>query len=204
MDSRWRSCSASSRPAGTPTVPWCITAPCRSWPSSRKSLRQIRSMPAGIHSAGLDTTPAADPAMMAAVARRGIWDLTLATSALLPHVAQLASHEADRAAAQAGTMLAAGLSDCHQGREGVPQPHCLSESGVLLTLDPGSWIGNTGYVGNDMITPIRQDDSNITKGSHVDTMSKRSGHADGCAATDLAGRPARAPAPRPQLAATGH
>jgi hypothetical protein len=124
-------------------------------------------MPAGIHSARLDTTPAADPAMMAAVARRGIWDLTLATNALWPHAAQLASREADHAAAQAGTMLAAELSDCHQGRQCVPQPHCLSESGVLLTLDPGSWIGDTGYVGNDMITPIRQGDSNITKGSHM-------------------------------------
>ena len=34
--------------------------------------------------------------------------------------------------------------------------YCLSESGVLLTLDPGSWIGDKGYVGNEMITPIRK------------------------------------------------
>ena len=34
--------------------------------------------------------------------------------------------------------------------------YCLSESGVLLTLDPGRWIGDKGYVGNDMITPIRK------------------------------------------------
>jgi hypothetical protein len=34
--------------------------------------------------------------------------------------------------------------------------YCLGESGVLLTLDPGSWIGDKGYVGNDMITPIRK------------------------------------------------
>src|ERR1039457_1944178 len=34
--------------------------------------------------------------------------------------------------------------------------YCLSESGVLLTLDPGSWIGDKGYVGNDMITPIKK------------------------------------------------
>jgi DDE superfamily endonuclease/Helix-turn-helix of DDE superfamily endonuclease len=34
--------------------------------------------------------------------------------------------------------------------------HCLRESGVLLTLDPGKWIGDKGYVGNDMITPIKK------------------------------------------------
>ena len=34
--------------------------------------------------------------------------------------------------------------------------HCLRESGVLLTLDPGKWIGDKGYIGNDMITPIRK------------------------------------------------
>jgi DDE superfamily endonuclease len=33
--------------------------------------------------------------------------------------------------------------------------HCLRESGVLLTLDPASWIGDKGYIGNGMITPIR-------------------------------------------------
>jgi hypothetical protein len=33
---------------------------------------------------------------------------------------------------------------------------CLGESGVLLTLDPGRWIGDKGYVGNNMITPIRK------------------------------------------------
>ena len=34
--------------------------------------------------------------------------------------------------------------------------YCLSESGVLLTLDPGNWVGDKGYVGNDMITPIKK------------------------------------------------
>ena len=34
--------------------------------------------------------------------------------------------------------------------------YCLSESGALLTLDPGNWIGDKGYIGNDMITPIRK------------------------------------------------
>jgi hypothetical protein len=34
--------------------------------------------------------------------------------------------------------------------------HCLNESGVILTSDPGNWTGDKGYVGNDMITPIRK------------------------------------------------
>src|SRR6266849_8130261 len=34
--------------------------------------------------------------------------------------------------------------------------HCLSESGVLLTLDPADWIADKGYVGNGMITPIKK------------------------------------------------
>jgi hypothetical protein len=34
--------------------------------------------------------------------------------------------------------------------------HCLKESGVLLTLDPGNWLGDKGYVGNSMITPIKK------------------------------------------------
>ena len=34
--------------------------------------------------------------------------------------------------------------------------HCLKESGALLTLDPAGWIGDKGYVGNGMITPIKK------------------------------------------------
>src|SRR5262249_33116695 len=34
--------------------------------------------------------------------------------------------------------------------------YCLRESDVLTTLDPGNWIGDKGYVGNDMITPIKK------------------------------------------------
>ena len=34
--------------------------------------------------------------------------------------------------------------------------YCLSESGVHRTLDPGNWIGDKGYVGHDMITPIKK------------------------------------------------
>jgi DDE superfamily endonuclease/Helix-turn-helix of DDE superfamily endonuclease len=30
----------------------------------------------------------------------------------------------------------------------------LQDSGVLVTMDPADWIGDKGYVGNDMITPI--------------------------------------------------
>jgi hypothetical protein len=78
-------------------------------------LEAAPSMPAGIHDAGLDTTPAADPAMMAS-ARRGIWDLTMAINALMPEVARLAAHEADRAAATAATMLASELIECYVGR----------------------------------------------------------------------------------------
>jgi hypothetical protein len=34
--------------------------------------------------------------------------------------------------------------------------YCLNESGVLLTLDPADWVGDKGYVGNGMITPIKK------------------------------------------------
>lgn len=34
--------------------------------------------------------------------------------------------------------------------------HCLGESGVLETLDPGDWTGDKGYVGNNMITPFKK------------------------------------------------
>ncbi len=34
--------------------------------------------------------------------------------------------------------------------------YCLGESGVLLTLDPGTWLGDKGYVGNNMITPFKK------------------------------------------------
>lgn len=34
--------------------------------------------------------------------------------------------------------------------------HCLNESGALLTLAPGNWLGDKGYVGNNMITPIKK------------------------------------------------
>lgn len=34
--------------------------------------------------------------------------------------------------------------------------YCLAESGVLLTLDPTNWIGDKGYIGNNMLTPFRK------------------------------------------------
>ena len=34
--------------------------------------------------------------------------------------------------------------------------HCLGESSVLTTLDPRNWLGDKGYVGNNMITPFKK------------------------------------------------
>jgi hypothetical protein len=34
--------------------------------------------------------------------------------------------------------------------------YCLSESGVMLTLNPANWVGDKGYVGNEMLTPIKK------------------------------------------------
>jgi hypothetical protein len=34
--------------------------------------------------------------------------------------------------------------------------HCLHQSSVLVTLDPANWIGDKGYIGNDMLTLIRK------------------------------------------------
>ena len=33
---------------------------------------------------------------------------------------------------------------------------CLDVSGVLATLDPRDWTGDKGYVGRDMVTPIKK------------------------------------------------
>jgi hypothetical protein len=48
----------------------------------------------------------------------------------------------------------AWISDPIDGRR--HDSYCLGESGVLLTLDPGNWIGDKGYVGHGMITPIKK------------------------------------------------
>jgi DDE superfamily endonuclease/Helix-turn-helix of DDE superfamily endonuclease len=34
--------------------------------------------------------------------------------------------------------------------------YCLGESGVLRTLDPKNWMGDKGYIGNEMLTPFRK------------------------------------------------
>lgn len=34
--------------------------------------------------------------------------------------------------------------------------HCHKESGALLTMNPRNWIGDKGYIGNNMITPFRK------------------------------------------------
>jgi hypothetical protein len=34
--------------------------------------------------------------------------------------------------------------------------YCLSDSEALLAMNPGNWIGDKGYVGNDMITPFKK------------------------------------------------
>ena len=34
--------------------------------------------------------------------------------------------------------------------------YCQEESGILLTMNPKNWIGDKGYIGNDMITPFRK------------------------------------------------
>jgi hypothetical protein len=34
--------------------------------------------------------------------------------------------------------------------------YCMDESGVLITMDPGNWAGDKGYVGHGMITPFRK------------------------------------------------
>ncbi len=34
--------------------------------------------------------------------------------------------------------------------------YCVGESGVLVTLGPGGWVGDKGYIGNDMITLIKK------------------------------------------------
>jgi hypothetical protein len=34
--------------------------------------------------------------------------------------------------------------------------YCMDESGVLITMNPGNWAGDKGYVGHGMITPFRK------------------------------------------------
>jgi len=48
----------------------------------------------------------------------------------------------------------AWISDAIEGRR--HDSHCLNESRVLKTLNPADWIGDKGYAGNGMITPIKK------------------------------------------------
>ena len=48
----------------------------------------------------------------------------------------------------------AWISDPIPGRR--HDNHCLGESGVLLSADPRNWLGDKGYVGNNMITPFKK------------------------------------------------
>jgi hypothetical protein len=34
--------------------------------------------------------------------------------------------------------------------------YCLRDSAVMAEVEPGSWLGDKGYVGNDMLTPIKK------------------------------------------------
>lgn len=46
------------------------------------------------------------------------------------------------------------ISDSIVGRR--HDTYCLKESGVLLTLSPENWMGDKGYEGNNMLTPIKK------------------------------------------------
>jgi hypothetical protein len=48
----------------------------------------------------------------------------------------------------------AWISDPIDGRR--HDTYCLGEAQVLVTQDPSNWIGDKGYVGNSMITPIKK------------------------------------------------
>lgn len=48
----------------------------------------------------------------------------------------------------------AWISDPVEGRR--HDTWCLREAGVLTGLNPADWIGDKGYVGNQMITPIKK------------------------------------------------
>jgi hypothetical protein len=58
-----------------------------------------------------------------------------------------------QAACTVGGRLA-WISDAIDGNR--HDTYCLNESEVLPTIDPGNWVGDKGYIGNDMITPIRK------------------------------------------------
>jgi hypothetical protein len=48
----------------------------------------------------------------------------------------------------------AWISDPIEG--GRHDSHCLAEAAVLTGMDARNWMGDKGYVGNNMITPIKK------------------------------------------------
>ncbi|WP_317496454.1 transposase family protein [Haloechinothrix sp. LS1_15] len=51
--------------------------------------------------------------------------------------------------------------------------HCLAESAALREVEPRTWIGDKGYVGADMITPIKK-----TRLPRPDGLGERIQHPD--------------------------
>jgi hypothetical protein len=49
--------------------------------------------------------------------------------------------------------------------------YCQEESGVLMTMNPKNWVGDKGYIGNNMITPYRnQQAANCSTGRKSTTQ----------------------------------
>lgn len=48
----------------------------------------------------------------------------------------------------------AWISDAIDGHH--HDTYCLRESGVLLGVNPENWMGDKGYIGNDMLTPKKK------------------------------------------------
>jgi hypothetical protein len=48
----------------------------------------------------------------------------------------------------------AWISDAVDGHH--HDSHRINESGALVGVEPGTWIGDKGYVGNNMLTPIKK------------------------------------------------
>jgi hypothetical protein len=46
--------------------------------------------------------------------------------------------------------------DLRPGKRKPPRLCCITASGATDTFEPGSWIGDKGYIGKDMLTPIRK------------------------------------------------
>jgi hypothetical protein len=62
--------------------------------------------------------------------------------------------------------------------------YCLKESGVLASR-PGNWMGDKGYVGNDMLTPIKNSltgparlGERVQQADQQDPLRRRTGHRE--------------------------